>query len=102
MSYDFGSHRNLVGRKDYVCEQCRKTIAVGSRHSYWAGKHDGNFWAYREHMDCRDAWLGLIDFRKEDSYEGIPFLCDDDVEPEDRAWVGEKWPAVADRLGWKP
>lgn len=101
MSTDFGSQCTPTARKKHVCEQCHKAIDVGEKHSYWAGKHDGDFYAYREHIDCRDAWLGLIDLRNDDSYEGVPFLCEDDVSPGERAWLGEKWPAVAERMGWK-
>lgn len=102
MSYDFSSQRTVVGRKEHVCEQCRKAIPMGERHSYFAGKFDGQFWTYREHADCRVAWLALITRRDDDFYDGVAFLCDDDIEPAEREWMRSEHPAVAERLGWTP
>jgi hypothetical protein len=96
----FYSTRKVNGRKAHICDQCRRRIEQGVLHWYTAGVIDGDFSTYREHFECRAAWYTLnIELR--DCDDGAPFLCDDDNhEADDRLWMREQFPVVADRLGW--
>lgn len=101
MSWEFFTHRKVRAAKIHTCEQCRGSIEAGSHSWYCAGKYDGEFYCYREHIECRDAWNELnFDVRDYPLCDGAPFLCDDDLEADDRAWMREKHPVVAGRLGW--
>jgi hypothetical protein len=95
MSWDFINVKTVNGRKEYRCEQCRKTIPVGEAHVYVAGKVEGELMAYREHSDCRDACLAHFDHV--DHCDDYPFLADDD--DRDDEWLLKYWPKVAERLG---
>jgi hypothetical protein len=99
---EFSRRIERAAGKEHRCEQCRKVIPIGERHSYWAGKAEGYLSSYREHMDCRDAWLSL-NWEERPNWpddEELAWLCDDDVQPEERAWMAGRWPAVAERMGW--
>ena len=95
------SLRMVSGRKLHKCDQCNKAILVDERHWKCAGVVDGDFSSSREHLDCRDAWLELnFAMRSIEPSEGAPFLCDDEHEDDERAWMRDAFPAVARRLGW--
>lgn len=98
---DFHTFRLVTGRKPHRCEQCRSQIDAGERHRKSALVWEGEFHAYREHLDCYAAWRALnFDVRDIHPTEGAPFLSDDEHEPEDLDWMREEYPVVADRLGW--
>lgn len=98
---DFYSCAKVRAAKQHRCEQCRKPIEVGTMHWKSAQVHDGEFGGYREHFECRAAWSTLnYDIRDIPRYEGAPFLCDDEHDPDDRPWMVEQFPVVAERLGW--
>lgn len=100
MSVEFFNMRKVVGRKSHICEQCRKNIQIGVEHHYCAMKCDGDFTSYREHVECRKAWLALIDLTDggfhEDTY---PFLCDEGTDAVEPEWFLNEHPIVAARLG---
>lgn len=97
----FLSVRKVHGRKQHVCEHCRKVIETGALHWYTAGMIEGEFTTYREHFECRSAWYTLNFELRSCAYdEGAPFLADDEHEEDDRAWMREQFPKVAERLGW--
>lgn len=99
---DFTNFRIVRAAKQHRCDQCGKQIEAGEKHQYAAAVIDGDFGAYREHFECRDAWIALnFDVRPGCPSEGTPFLVDDDeVEPDEKAWMLEEFPSVAARLGW--
>jgi len=98
---DFHSSEKRRAAKAHICAHCRKPIEAGTLHWHSAQVHDGQFDAYREHFECKAAWATLnFDLRGIDSWEGAPFLIDDDHEQDDRLWMVEQFPVVADRLGW--
>lgn len=99
---DFHTFHIVTARKAHRCEHCLREIAIGEKHRKSAQVWQGQFHAYREHLDCYAAWSELnFDLRDIGHYEGAPFLADDDHEPEDKEWMREEYPAVADRLGWR-
>lgn len=100
MSYDFINHKQVKGRKHYTCEQCRKSILPGEKHNYCCGKFEGEFIDYREHNECRDAWVAINDLRGGMDSDGAPFLRDDDIEPQEKELLITKYPEVAKRLGF--
>lgn len=59
MSYceipEFSSARWVVARKQHTCCECHSPIMIGEKHGYFAGKNDGPFWTYRQHIECEDA-----------------------------------------------
>lgn len=98
---DFHTFHLVKGRKEHRCEQCGSRIAVGIEHRKCAQVWEGEFHAYREHVECNAAWNELnFDIRDISHYEGAPFLRDDDHEDGDREWMREEYPLVAERLGW--
>lgn len=102
MSYDFFSCKTVVGKKPHVCEQCRSAIDAGESHYYSAGKFEGDFTAYREHLDCHAAWIALHELRETRWDDTHPFIADDDeIDAGEREWLQEKHPSVVKRLGWK-
>ncbi len=97
MSWDFFNRKIVKAAKAHRCEQCYGEIAQGERHSYGAGKWDGDFWSYREHADCREAWLKHVVEHLE-YYDEAPFLRD--LNSDERDGVISEFPQVAARLGW--
>lgn len=98
----FHSYEIVTARKLHRCAHCFTPINIGDRHRKSAQVFDGQFDAYREHIECYNAWSEL-NFKLRDlpADEGAPFLGNDDThEPEDRAWMWEEHPLVAARLGW--
>lgn len=100
---DFASRRQVTARKPHRCEHCRKEIGVGVLHWSSAGVWDGEFSATREHFECCAAWYTLnFDLRDYPPYDGAPFLADDEFEADDKEWMRQEFPVVAERLGWLP
>ena len=98
---DFHSSEKRRAAKAHICAHCRKSIDPGVLHWASAQVHEGDFHAYREHFECKAAWATLnFDLRGMDRSEGAPFLFDDDNEEDDRLWMIEAYPVVAERLGW--
>ncbi|OHV81644.1 hypothetical protein [Rhizobium sp. LCM 4573] len=101
MSYEFFSRKTVVGRKGHSCEHCRKSIPQGESHFYCAGKFDGYFVDYREHVECEEAWLALNEELRDRAHEcgdGYAFLADDDYDTGEREWLHERFPVVARRV----
>lgn len=98
---DFHTFHIVTARKPHSCEHCRTPIAVGEKHRKCAQVWEGDFHTYREHIECHNAWVELnFDLRGIDHCEGAAFLRDDDHETDDKAWMQEAHPIVAERLGW--
>jgi hypothetical protein len=98
---DFHTCSLVTGRKEHRCGQCGDKIAVGVEHRKCAQVWEGEFYSFREHVECHNAWnrLNFI-VRDYPVYDGAPFLRDDDHEEDDRDWMREEYPLVAQRLGW--
>lgn len=97
---DFHRTRYVTARKSHPCDHCRAPIEIGTNHRKVAQVFDGDFHAYREHIECYEAWRELnFDLRDYPIDEGAPFLSDDYLEREDREWMREKHPLVARRMG---
>lgn len=100
---EFYRQRAVVGRKQYVCSQCGQPIPLGERHYAIALKADGDFASYREHVECRAAWVDLRGLRDLGWHEDSPALMDDgEIPVDDRAWIIAEHPTVAARLGLVP
>jgi hypothetical protein len=99
MTWEFWRATEPVAAREHKCETCGKVIAKGARHFSSVGKAEGHFMAYREHAECRAAWLDMRDFMGLD-YDDALVLSDMD-EPSDRAALLERHPIVAERLGIK-
>lgn len=95
---EFYRSEEVTGAKEHKCAQCLKAIAVGERHHYSATKFEGDFNAYREHLDCRKVWLEMFKLREIRWDEGLEFLIDGDDLSEDETWIREEYPEVAGRL----
>ena len=95
---DFLRTKSVRAAKAHRCEQCHKPIEVGTLHTYCACKHEGEFYAYREHDDCRAAWVALNNERDLGLDDEWCLLKDDEIEPEEREWLRGVYPAVAERL----
>lgn len=92
----FCRETKVKGRKIHRCDQCHRDIAAGEEHISGAHNLDGDFVSFREHIECRYAWLGWRKYMRNDSfYETSPFLADDDLE---RDWFEKRHPLVARRL----
>lgn len=100
---DFHASSTVVARKRHACEQCGQPIEVGTPHYKAAQVWEGEFSAYREHIECHKAWRELnFELRGIDYSDGAPFLRGDDHEQDDRGWMCEQYPVVAHRMGWLP
>ncbi len=92
----FCRESKVRGRKPHRCDQCAKLIAAGEEHVGGAHNLDGDFVSFREHVECRQAWLGWRKYMRTDEvFETSPFLIDDDLE---REWFETRHPIVARRL----
>lgn len=96
---DFHSHTKLIGRKEHQCEGCGCAIHKGEKHLKVAQVFDGDFHAYRLHLDCQQAvddyhtMAGLLWDEHAPWPREMGDECDDDWE-----WLKEKFPAVAQRI----
>lgn len=98
---DFFVEKKVLARKVHRCEHCTREIAIGERHHRCAQVYDGQFHAYREHEECRDAFLANRELSGVDHYEPSPFLIDDDWCPEAIAWLKEDHPIVYGRMRFR-
>lgn len=97
MSWDFFRVNDVRAAKPHHCQQCGKEIAKGELHHYAAGKFDSDFFAYREHVECRAAWAEYSedDLRWDNT---APFLHDADDLIASKDWFKQNHPAVFARL----
>lgn len=99
---DFHTYSIVKGRKPHRCMQCGNPIEAGIEHRKCAQVWEGDFLAYREHMDCFAAWNELNfgpDMRRLDEWDGAMWLVEDELCSEDEQWLTTDYPAVAARLG---
>lgn len=98
---DFHAKSIVTARKRHQCEHCGCWIEVGEKHSKTAQVWEGDFLAYREHLECNAVWHELnFVLRGIPLDEGAPFLRDDDIDDRERDWIKEDSPLVAGRMGY--
>ena len=88
-------------RKPHACCCCHTLIEAGSPAKYFAQKYDGDFHSGHMHPDCCSAevaWNDLMDTLGED-WNPLDTIKDSDDAEDNCAWLAEKFPAVAARLG---
>ena len=100
---DFHSARKILAAQSHRCEHCHAEIEKGAFHWKIAQVWDGDFSAFREHLECRAAWSTLnFDVRDREHSEGAAFLRDDEWGSDDRDWLQEQFPIVYDRMRFAP
>lgn len=96
---NFNRNRTIKAtRKLHCCEQCGKVIEIGSAAMYSVGSHYGDFYRTYEHVECHDAGMAyamLSDCWGED-FMWFQYNLE---EREDKLWLLEEHPIVAERLG---
>lgn len=60
-SNEFYSETFPKAAKPHPCCECGKKIPVGAIHLHARGKTEGEFWATRQCMDCRDFCMAIRD-----------------------------------------
>ena len=95
---DFTTSSTQKARKPHRCEHCRKTIEVGDLYMKSAGVCDGDFFSWKEHLMCREAWIARRELSGLGYSEPSPALADDELEEEDREWLKDEFPIVHERL----
>lgn len=95
---EFFNHCNVKAtRKEHRCTACSKSIPIGSSTFYFSQKYDGLFYAGHYHLECRAAEIALNDLH---GLSGEEWIALDSIdEDEDRDWLRDKHPLVAERLG---
>ncbi len=89
---DFHSQSEHVARKDHQCDFCSTTIKKGERYSNSTGVFEGDFFTWKEHLDCRAALLEYMKLTGTYSFEPLS-----NMEDEDRAWIKQEYPAIFER-----
>ncbi len=87
-----------VVRKARPCAACSKTVEVGNSAVSWAGKVDGEFGFATYHPECRQAEVDLNKLHGT-HLDPADWFGLDYIEPDDHAWLLDKHPVVAARLG---
>jgi hypothetical protein len=98
---DFNAVRTRVAkRKTHHCAQCGGTVEIGQKYLRTAQVHEGDFHAFKQHIDCSDAWHALYELRGLRWDDDQPFLQEEEIEDGEREWLRDRFPAVAERL-WR-
>jgi hypothetical protein len=90
---DFHSQSEHVARKDHLCDFCSTAIKKGERYSNSTGVFEGDFFVWKEHLDCRAAGLESMRLSGDYSYESM-WNMDDEV----RAWIKQDYPTIFERM----
>ena len=90
---DFIRQSEHVARKDHRCDFCLFTIEKGERYSKTTGVFEGDFFVWKEHLDCRAAGLESMRLSGEYSYESMWNMDD-----EARAWIKQDYPTIFARM----
>jgi len=85
-------------RKPHQCEQCGTTIKVGSTAHHVVGSYYRDFYSYRVHPECEAAGIA---YAKMTGCWGEDFMWFQHCleERDDKLWLLEHHPIVAERLG---
>ena len=90
---DFYSQSEQIAGKPHRCDFCSTAIEKGERYSRSAGVFEGDFFVWKEHLDCRAAGLELMELSGEYSYHPLS-----DLEDEDRVWIKQDYPTIFARM----
>lgn len=96
--YDFYRERAVKAtRKPHWCCACATEIQVDSSAKYIAGVFEGSFMTGYYHSDCRAAEIALNDLHDTwgDEFYDLASLLQED---EDKKWLRETFPLVAERI----
>lgn len=94
------SNEVFNARKRHVCNECRRFIEPGEvyRRQVYI---DGDFHTYKAHVECYRACLDYNAIIGS-TYDDEMYPLDECLnEKEDRDWLKEKFPNVAERMGIK-
>ena len=94
---EFWNERTVKAAKNHHCDACHTTICKGEKHVVMSGKDDGYFFSMRNHADCREVEIAMWKERGGHFDDDWVALCDIE-EPDEAAWVAEKFPAVFARV----
>jgi len=98
---DFHSvHTTVRTRKPHRCEECGKRIELGSAAEYRRGVWEGDFYSYHLHPECSAAAQAFYDELCVPITDSWPWLVDGDFIASERDWICDRFPVVAERLGW--
>jgi len=62
VSTEFYSETFPKAAKEHECCECLQPITKGTIHLYARGKSEGNFWAVRQCLTCRDLCMDMRDY----------------------------------------
>jgi hypothetical protein len=89
---DFHNQTEQIARKPHVCDFCGTAIEKGEGYSKAIGVFEGDFFVWKQHLDCRAAGLERMELSGEYTYESLA-----NMEDEDRAWIKQDYPAIFER-----
>lgn len=96
---DFSAVRTRTAKKKtHHCAQCQGRIEIGQKYLRTAQVNGGDFQAFKEHLDCSEAWFALWKLRDLQYGDEQHFLADEEMEDGEREWLRETFPAVAARV----
>ncbi len=90
---DFYYQSEHVARKKHLCDFCLSAIGKCELYSKTAGVFEGDFFVWKEHLDCRAAGLESMRLSGENSYESMWNMDD-----EARAWIKHDYPTIFARM----
>tara|TARA_A100000171_G_scaffold14837_1_gene13271 strand:+ start:333 stop:668 length:336 start_codon:yes stop_codon:yes gene_type:complete len=94
---EFWNEKEQRAAKPHRCVACCKTIEVGDRYSYMAGKWDGVFYVVKQHRECRAAEIALAALHG--LADGEEWICLNDMdEIDDIRFVREGHPVAFARI----
>lgn len=95
---EFNSTRSINAvRRERPCEQCGRKIHAGDPATYSSGKWEGEIYSHYSHVECHaaaHAYATKFDLWGED----YPWFQHMEMEWEDKEWLLDNHPKVADRL----
>ena len=70
---EFWNETEHTAKKTYKCELCGEEIKPGEKYTYCAGKADGDFFALKDHQECRAVIEEYCNDAGENEY------CEEDI-----------------------
>lgn len=87
---DFHTTKEPTARKEHKCEECKKTIEIGSKYRCYSGKFAGEeFFSFKMCLPCCSDWDAVLE------------IFDENLEPHENAEMvcGSLKAAVRELLG---
>lgn len=94
---EFWNETRPIARSEHRCEACYQAIEPGVQYAKMAGKSDGDFFAVKQHIECRAAECALAVLKDLHGGEDWCHLNDLD-EPDDLPWLQAEHPIVFGRI----